>query len=90
MSDLRDPEPAHRTLDMRAFTTGSEVVQIDMDVWPYSGLRAEKVYARKVTFIIRSDSARAAVGSGCMLAATVEAAHDVWKTRITRIEVVST
>jgi hypothetical protein len=89
MSDLRDPEPPHRTLDMLRKTVGAYKWQVDIDVWPYSGLKNEKVYSRKVTFLLRAESARVAMGLADMLAETIKAAHDVWETRITRVELES-
>lgn len=84
--DARDPEPAHRTLDMRKHTSGAYVFEIDMDVWVYSGLRNEKVYSRAVTFIVRASRAEEAMGLAEMLSATIKAAHDVYQTRITRVQ----
>ncbi len=85
MSDLRSPEPDHRTFDMRKQTVGSDAWLIDIDVWPYSGIRSEKVYASKASFIVRAERATHAMGLADMLAQTIMGGHDVWQTRITSV-----
>lgn len=88
MSDLRDPEPPHRIIDATDRTYGSAKFEVDIDVWPYSSLRNEKVFSRKVTFLFWSERMKHAALLAEIFAETIKSAHDVWEVRITRVEVV--
>lgn len=87
MSDLREPEPAQRILDLEQETSGNHPFSAEIYVWPYSSLKNEKVYSRKVIVHFRAMDMQEAHGFAQAIRKTIAAAHDVWETGINRIEV---
>jgi hypothetical protein len=85
MSDAREPEPQARTLDISGDTSG-DTWQARIEVWPYSGLRNEKVYTRRLFLTMRAADARAAMGIALSAAKIITLAHDVWQANVFSLE----
>lgn len=89
MSDRRDKQPKERFLDFSNDTFGSTNWEAIVHVWPYSSIRNEDVYSRKVILHFKADRMRHAMGFAESIATTIKAAHDVWETGVDEIRVVS-
>lgn len=82
MTDLREKQPENRVLDFRHDTQGTYSWVIQIEVWPYSGLKNETVYSRHVEVLCRADSSIEAHRFGDAISHTISVAHDVWQTNI--------
>lgn len=89
MSDLRDKQPDHRALDASRMTSGNNVYEFDLILWPYSGLKNEDVVARKTTVKLRAMSIENAFASASMALMIAKSFHDVWEGHIARVEEVA-
>lgn len=79
-------EPEHRTVDMMPRTRGVNAYEVDVVVWPYSGLKNDTIYSRSTTFRIRADSFSDAADTAVMLSDTIGLAHGVWQSNPVRVE----
>lgn len=82
MGDMRDKQPKNRTLDFSNDTKGAYSWIIEIEVWPYSGVKNEEVYSRHVTVLCNSENSIQAHRYGDMVSNTISHAHDVWQTNI--------
>lgn len=84
MSDMRDPEPAERVFTVN--TRGNQCYEAEIAAWPYHGCRSEKVISRKLVYRYRADDFDHARSIADMALQTVKAVHDIWQTKLVRIE----
>lgn len=84
MSDQRDPEPEVRIIDTT--TRKGDVYEIEMAAWPYSGIKSEKVFSRKVIYRLNAEDFDMARNMANIGLKTLQAMHDIWKAKIVRIQ----
>lgn len=82
MSDMREKQPKERILDFRHDTKGAYSWTIEIEVWPYSGIKNEDVYSRHVTVLCNAENSIQAHRYGDMISHTISFSHDVWQTNI--------
>lgn len=90
MSDMRDKQPKHQTIDMLRQGGGRAAYEIDVIAWPYSGIKSEDVYARLTTFMVRAEDFKQACYIGEVLSTAIGAAHDIWVSKVVRVSETST
>jgi hypothetical protein len=83
MSDLRDPEPPQRVIELDGL--GGTRFEFEIAAWPYSTLRNEKVISRSLVYRLRCENFRDAIAMAKLAEATVQAVHDVWIAKIVRV-----
>jgi hypothetical protein len=85
MSDMREKQPDERFLDVTKDTFGAYTWRGVIEVFPYSGIKSEDVYARKLTVLLRAEYAREALGIVQAISASIGFAHDVYRTDVTEV-----
>lgn len=85
MADLREKQPDEQTLDLTKEIKGSYQFSAEIQVWPYSSIKNEDVYSRKLTIIFGSQNMRDAHGVAQSISAAISLAHDVWQTNVWKI-----
>jgi hypothetical protein len=84
MSDMRDKQPAERVFTIN--TKGSYAYEAELTAWTYHSIKSEDVMSRKLIYRFRADHFDAARGIMDVALQTVAAMHDIWQTKIVRIE----
>lgn len=81
---MRDPEPEQRVFTIN--TRGNQRYEAEIAAWVYHGVKNEKVISRKLIYQYRAENFDQARSIVDMALQTVAAVHDVWQTKLVRIE----
>jgi hypothetical protein len=82
MTDLRQKQPESRHLGLCDQTSGNATFEAMIETWPYSGIKSEDVYPRRLYLTFHAADFRAASKLVQAFATIIRLGHDVWECNV--------